>query len=680
MKQVFLISAALFVYSNFTAQTLRSYERAGDEAFRNKNYGVAVQYYGDVLKRRNDDFSLWWKYGESARMYQSFPEAERSYQKIATSPKHKGKHPLVDFRMAEVKKNLGDYDAAISYFEKFLAERPAKAEPSFFQKAQSEIEFCQTAKIIAATPTGVEIKHLGKEINSAWNEFAPTVVGDTLFYASNRFDKKSDKGKQKSKLNKVMLASKSGRGREPGRGFPSTDTAHIAHTAFSPDGHYVIFTVCKDLNAYDKRCELWLTVIDRRNRWLPAIRLPEPINVAGYTTTQPSIGFDAATQGPVLWFASDRPGGKGKLDLWSVPLDTNFFCPCSLPLPGKKIAHLPKFSQPENAAILNTAENDGTPFFFAPAQKLYFSSEGLPGLGGYDIFSSDKKGGEFAAPQNAGPGLNTSFNDLYFYLKPDAKNGYLSSNRPGAFYLDEKTKAACHDIFSFKLPAPEKPLPLPTDTLPTLAEKKPDLPPTLPSLPLAEPPTLMDFNGLPLYFDNDEPDKRTRRTTTKLTYEETAQAYLERQREYRERFAGNIDGAQAEEAEQQVDNFFETGIRRGYDRLGQLCDILFARLENGEAIEVLIKGFTSPRAESDYNLNLGKRRVSSVRNHFEAWAEGILQPYLRSGKLKITETSFGETTARASISDQLADERNSIYHPDAARERRVEIVEVREQK
>lgn len=681
MKKIFLISATLFVYVQLQAQTLRSYERAGDEAFKNKNYGAAIQYYGDVLKRHDSDFSLWWKYGESARMYQSFPEAERSYQKIATSPKHKEKHPLVDFRMAEVKKSQGDYEGAISYFEKFLTEKPKKAESTFFEKAQAEIERCRTAKTLAATPTNVEIKHLGKEINSPWNEFAPTVVGDTLFYTSNRFDKKSDKGKQKAKLHKVMLASKSGRGREPGRGFPSTDTAHIAHTAFSPDGHYVFFTVCQDLNAYDKRCELWLTVIDRRNRWLPAIRLPEPINLPGYTTTQPNIGYDADAQGPVLWFSSDRPGGKGKLDLWSLPLDTNFFCACNLPLPGKKIAYLPDFQQPENAVALNTAENDGTPFFHAPSQKLYFSTDGLPGLGGYDIFISDKKDNHFSAPTNAGAGINSSFNDLYFYLKADGLTGYLSSNRPGAFYMDEKNKAACHDIFSFRLPVPEKPVPpVVTDSLPRFVEKQPEPTPPAPTLPPVEVPKLMDFNGLPLYFDNDEPDKRTRRTSTKKTYEETAQAYLDRQREYRERFAGNTDGAKAEAAEQQIDDFFEAEIRRGYDRLGQLCDVLLSRLESGEAIEVLIKGFTSPRAESDYNLNLGKRRISSVRNHFELWSDGVLQPYLRAGKLKITETSFGETTARAGISDRLADERNSIYHPDAARERRVEIVEVRAQK
>lgn len=678
MKKLLLFSATLFVLANLSAQSLRSYVRAGDEAFRNKNYGAALQYYGDVLKKHPGDLPLWWKYAESARMHQSFQEAERSYQKVATSPKYKEKYPLLVFRIAEVKKSLGNYEEAITYFQQFLDEKPKKAEAAFFQKAQEEIERCQLAKQLTALPNKVEIKHLGKEINSPWNEFAPTVVGDTLFYASNRFDKKSDRGKEKAKLNKIMLASRGGRGREPGRGFPTIDTAHIAHTAFSPDGHYVFFTICKDLNAYDKRCELWMTVIDRRNRWLPGIRLPEPVNLPGYTTTQPSVGYDAELQSPVLWFASDRPGGKGKLDIWSLPLDTNFFCPCNLPLPGKKFNYLPEFQQPVNVEVLNTPENDGTPFFHAPSHRLYFSSDGLPGLGGYDIFSSDKKDGRFSAPENAGPGLNTSYNDLYLYLKPDGLNGYLSSNRPGSFYLDEKNKAACHDIFSVKMPEPEKPAPPTTDSL--LVPGNHPVIPDIPTPTPVEPPKLTDFSGLPLYFDNDEPDKRTRRTSTRKTYEETALVYLDRQTEYRENFAADMDLAKAEVAEQQVDDFFENEVRRGYNELGQLCDLLLSSLSTGEAIEVLIKGFTSPRAESDYNLNLGKRRVSSVRNHFESWSEGALQPYLRSGKLKITETSFGETTVRAGISDQLNDERNSIYHPDAARERRVEIVEVRLQK
>ena len=685
MKSVPSLSALIFVLlSALTAngQSLRSYERAGDDAFKKKDYGAAVQHYATVLKRDNDNLSVLWKYGECARLFYAYGEAEKSYKKIAASKRYLKDFPLLNYRFGEIKKGQGDYAAAIGFFEKFLAEKPVKAEPAFFEKALNEIEVCRAAQTLLAEDKQVEVKNLGKSINSAYSDFAPVVVGDTLFFSSYRFDKKNDRSKPKSKITKVMISSKGGRAREPGRGFPTTDTAHIAHTAFSPDGHYVVFSVCKNLNAYDIRCELWLTVVDRRNRWLPPVRLPEPINMPGYTTTQPSIGWDAYHQGPVLWFASDRPGGQGKLDLWYAPLDTVFFCPCALPMPGKKITRLPRFEQPVNAASVNTPESEGMPFFFAPTQQLYFSSEGWPGLGGYDIFSAKKDSIFFAEPKNAGPGLNSSYNDVYFYLKPDGLNGYLSSNRPGSLYLDEANKACCNDLWSFKLPKPVSPSqPAVTDSVPTVSVKspppEPETPAPVPVMP-ADPPKLQDFVGLPLFFDNDEPDKRTRRTTTRLTYEETVQTYLERQREYRDRFSSGLPDLKADEAEALVDNFFENEVRRGYDRLGQLCDLLLTRLQNGESVEVLIKGFTSPRAQTDYNLNLGKRRISSVKNQFAAFADGILQPYLRSGQLKITETSFGETTARADISDDLVDERNSIYHPDAARERRVEIVEIRE--
>ncbi len=681
MRQGSLIALLLSIFQlTAYSQSLRAYERAGDSAFEKKDYGAAVQYYGDVLKRHEQDYSLLWKYAESARLYNAFPEAERSYKKIIDSKRQKNRHPLAEYRLAEVKKSQGDYVTAIAYFEKFLEKQP-KTAGNYLEKAKSEIDACHQAQAIAATPMLVEIRHLGKEINSPWYEFAPSIVGDTLFYSSYRFDKRTDKGKQKRKLSKVMIAANGGRGREPGRGFPATDTAHIAHTAFSPDGHYVFFTVCKDLNANDKRCDLWMTIIDRRRRWLPPVKLPEPINMAGYTTTQPNIAYDNEAAGPVLWFSSDRPGGKGKLDLWRVPLDTNFFCECNLPLPGKKIGKLPGFDQPVNVAELNTPENEVSPFFFSPEQKLYFSSDGLPGLGGFDIFHASKEEGAFAAPQNAGPGLNTSYNDLYLILKNDGSGGYLSSNRPGAMYLDEKNKACCNDLFAFSLitpalnPIPKEPTEDSTD-LPLLALKTPKTAPTPPIPPLTVEPKLSDFNGLPLYFDNDEPDKRSRKTSTTKTYYETVEAFLARQREYRDRFSANLKAQQADAAEQMIDGFFENEVRNGADRFNLLCELLLDRLQKGAALEVVLKGYTSPRAKSDYNEKLAQRRISSVRNQFLAFNDGSLKPFLDDGMLKISELSFGETTAKAGISDKLTDERNSIYHPDAARERRVEIVEV----
>jgi outer membrane protein OmpA-like peptidoglycan-associated protein len=699
MNQKYWIILCLMILTALPgiAQSLRSYEKAGDQAFAIKDYATAFQHYKTVVDKDADNYTVWWKYAETARHFSAYQEADRAYSKVALSKKVRKNYPLLQYNIGKIKQTQGEYTAAVAAYETFLSDRP-KVEEKWFEKAKTEIEICHKAQKLALKSSKAEITHLPKAINSPYSDFAPIVVGDTLFYSSYRFEDKKSTTTPKNRLTKVMISSKGGRGREPGRGFPATDTAHIAHTAFSPDGHYIFYTVCKNDGVSDINCELWLTVLDRRNRWMKPMRLPEPVNMPGYTTTQPSIGYDPYYQGAVLWFSSNRPGGKGKMDLWYMPLDTNYFCECNLPFGGKKLDPLPDFDQPINAAALNTEGDDITPFFFAPTKTLYFSTDSRPGLGGFDIFSVEKavETDEFVGtPENVGPGLNSSYNDIYFYLQKDGLNGYLSSNRPGSYYIDEKSRALCNDLYSFKLPPAEpKPLPKPEPEPPVVVETpripegtsnvETKQPPTLPvptpappvpvPMPPAPLPSLEEFVGLPLYFDNDEPDRRTERTFTKKSYEETALTYLARQDWYRERMTLGLKNEEEIKAANMTDDFFENEVRKGYDRLNLLCDVLLAQLQAGQKVEVVIKGFTSPRARTDYNLNLGRRRISSVRNHLATFSEGVLQPYLTSGALKISEASFGETVARKGVSDNLKDERNSIYHPDAARERRVEIV------
>lgn len=685
-KFLFLILVFGIAAFSLNGQSLRAYERAGDKAMKNKDYGAATEYYGHVLQKHSEDSGVQWKYAECARLLYALPAAEKAYREVE---KLKGKHareefPLLDLRLGEVKMNAGDYAGAASQFEKFLAEKPQGASAEMLEKALHDLDNCRWAQgQLASAKPQITITHPGKEINGPFSDFAPAMVGDTLWYSSYRFDKKRSTQLPKPKLTRVMQSIKNGRAREPGRNFPAGDSVHVAHTAFTPDGNFVFFTLCKNKNAGEIRCELWHSFRDKRGRWVSPMRLPAPINLPNYTTTQPNVGYDATAKGPVLWFASNRPSpdsSGGGLDLWYVPLDTVWYCPCTLLDGPKKMKRPPEFKQPAYAAGLNTSANEGTPFFFGPTQTLWFSTDGeRPGFGGYDIYKSQKKGTAFTAPENAGAGLNTSYNDLYFFLQPDGSSGYLSSNRPGSYYLDESNKACCNDLFAFRLPQPEQPPKLPKDSLAPIPPLTPaiTLTPRAPTPPLV-PVKLQDFVGLPLYFDNDEPDKRTQRTATKKNYEETVLPYLDREEEYKTRFSEALKGEAAEKAIEQVEDFFENHIRRGYERLSQLAELLQVRLESGEQVEIFIKGFTSPRARSDYNINLGKRRISSVRNYFEVWNEGALRPFMLTGKLKVTETSFGETTARAGISDNLKDERNSIYHPDAARERRVEIVEIKQ--
>lgn len=669
MLRNFLIGIAVcLAATHLSAQSLKSYERAADEAMERLDYNAALQYYAAVLDRKKDDLGVWWKYGEAGRAYFALDEAEKAYQRVLAGDPDHDAYPLAPYRLAQIKKMKGQYAEATELLTAFLTNAPAAHSAA----AQQELDDCTWAIEALKNDSLPQIVHLGKTINSEYSDFAPVYQNDTLFFSSYRFDVKRDASKPRKKTTRLMRALPGSRARPPGRGFPDADSVHFAHTAFYAHGVFLVFNQCKNEPSGKIRCDLWLTVQDLRGRWIKPMRLPEPINLPEYTSTQPAIGFDSLALSPVLYFASDRPGGKGGLDLWSVILDTLWFCPCNRPLDARKSSFHPSFEQaPTPVEALNTEGDDLTPFFHDKSQTLFFSSDARQGFGGYDVYGAAKKGDQWETPYNLGAGVNTSYNDLYYFLKPDGLNGIVSSNRPGSFYLDPNNKACCNDLFDVHWPQP--------DTLVNRdpEPEKPFIVETPPEKPEPEEPTLEEFVGLPLYFDNDEPDPRTRRTTTRKNYETTVLRYLSNQEEYRAEFSNGLPKPRKEEAEDAIDAFFDNDVRAGYERLVEFAAQLLQHLQAGEKVEVLIKGYTSPRAQSDYNLNLGSRRVSSVINFFMEYENGALRKFAQDDSLRIAETSYGEARSARGISDDIADRRNSVYHPAAARERRVEIVRVR---
>ncbi|MFN7325263.1 MAG: hypothetical protein ACK5SQ_01635 [Chitinophagales bacterium] len=658
-------------------QSKRAYERAGDLAYQKKDYSSAFEYYGKVIEKAPNDLGAHLKFAESALQFAAYDIAERAYKVVLSKEKGNQKYPLAFLQLAIIAQTKGQYATAIELANSYL-QHPSR-DTVWIEKAHRLLSSCEWAINAQGEKPKAQIQHLDKKINSPFSDFSPVVRGDTLYFSSYRFEKTDRKTRNKTRNTRLMSSINGRAAREPLRGIPSGDSAHIAHPAFTPDGLFLIYTLCKNTSPSEIRCELWMINKDRKGRWTKPRRLPEPINLPGYTTSQPSISLDKDTNALTLWFASDRPGGKGKMDIWSVPLNSDWFCPCNLPIEARKPQKLPYFEAPQPVEAINTSENEWSPFYHSATETLYFSSEGHTGFGGQDIFQIHYPSGEkYGTIENLGTGINTSYNDSYFFLNEKGTSGYLSSNRPGSLYLDERNKACCNDLFFLEMSKdapneqelnPQKEGP-PTD--PELATSKQ----LQPENPTGQTGQWAEFKGLPLFFDNDEPDKRTRKTTTKKSYETTVLLYLEREQEYLQRYSAGLRETEAESAQQAITEFFQEEVRTGYEQLNQLCALLAQRLAAKDTVEVFIKGFTSPRAESDYNLNLGKRRISSVRNHLFEWSDGILAPYLNAGQLKVTEVSFGETTAKAGLSDDLKDERNSIYAPEAARERRVEIVEI----
>ncbi len=189
-------------------------------------------------------------------------------------------------------------------------------------------------------------------------------------------------------------------------------------------------------------------------------------------------------------------------------------------------------------------------------------------------------------------------------------------------------------------------------------------------------PDLSTMLPVVLYFDNDEPDKRTYRLYTARTYTDTYYPYIARKEEFKNRYTSPLSAAYKEAAVANIESFFEGDVKGGYATMQKFLSSLTARLQAGDKYEIQIKGYTSPRASNEYNLALGQRRVFALKNELREYMGGALASYLDSGMLRIKDISYGEELAPSNVSDSYEDQRASIYSVEASRERRATIVDL----
>ena len=647
-----IIIMLLLMSNVLCAQRPAALVKNGDEAMELADYYTAVHFYKQALEQK-EGVDIRYRLAEAARKFKAYELAIEQYEIIQKSSAF-SQFPNTLYGMGICYQALGDYAKAIEVLGQFLAGE--KRHQTYVKAARSLLDDC---KWVLEQEEDEEdenwtINRLPNRINSAYGEFGAYKNGDSLYYTSYRFELKDDRYHPTRKISKVMVTTNERQGRAMSRGF-NEDTVHTAHVAITNDRQLLFFNRCKFTEGAQIHCQLCVRKKDRRRRWSKAFTvLPEPVNVANFTATQPTIMWDSLAQKEYLIFVSNRSGGSGQFDFWQVAIPEN----------------LRKWEQPIALQGINTKESDISPDFHNKNQRLYFSSQRSPGFGGYDLFSIPYLGnGEWGEAENLGSAINSSYDDTYPFVVEADKQLYFSSNRPGGRYLDRDSKSCCPDIFKATI----VPSSVAVDSL--IAQEEIPQATFIPEedTPVFTPKTLEAFLPLQLFFDNDQPNPRTRKSTTRLAYSDTYFDYQDRETIYYDQFESD------EDAQDEVAAFFKDEVDLGYDRLEQFSSILLEVLEEGQRVEIFLKGYTSPRAKGDYNLLLGKRRVSAVRNHFETWQEGVFMVYIDTDQLHITEVSFGETQAASSAKDEKSGERLSIYSPAAARERRVEIIEVKKE-
>lgn len=418
-------------------QSLQAYEEKAEEAHEQKNYSASLAYHKillDVDPQRTDAL---FRGGEAAYHLQAFTEAKKLLEAIPDSLKN-GPYATTDFILGMAQKGLAEYNEAAESFKRFIKTHPPDSRLEVAQ-AKKEMEWLVWAMEEYAYPTGVEVTCLGDNVNTGNADFAPMRFADKLYFTSSYVSDTS--------LSEVMRIYSSIQDDPAQLSEINTNdsTKHSSHFSLTSDAQRLYYTICENgayINSF--RCEIYYRDKTYDGSWGPAVPLPRHINIDTCTTTQPAVGFVKKfsdegmllEQKEMLFFASDRPGGKGGMDIWACEIEQDY---------GGEVTG---FGTPY-ALDINTPQDDITPFFHSPSQTLYFSSNGREGLGGADVFSTKMNAdGNWEEPTNLGYPLNTSYDENYYTFHSGSRQAYFSSNRPGSTCADSSLLCICPDIYT----------------------------------------------------------------------------------------------------------------------------------------------------------------------------------------------------------------------------------------
>lgn len=385
------------------------------------NYYDAIDVLHEIVNEKPDNHHAMYHLGECYSKARDYVNAEKWYGKVIEAGAD-GAYPLVYYRYAMMEKMNGKYEQAKYTFAKFAL----RADAAYVDRARREIEACDFAQTAVGSPALFKVTHLDSQINTPYSEYSPAVFNEKLFYASLNHDTSMNAEKY---LSHLYSAEKNSADWRKGNLLPvpvNSADYHSGNCAFSSDGKRMYFTRCTDNGEANIHCMIFLSAFES-GFWTEPVALSEEVNMEEFTSTHPAVmQGDSLTD--ILYFASNRPGGKGGMDLWYSEV-----------LPDGKA------TAPVNlGAVVNTVDDEVTPFYYK--NKLYFSSDGHVGLGGLDIFYSSGLKSGWTKPQNIGYPVNSSADDFHYTRGETPKKYYFVSNRAGSIGL--KSATCCDDIFS----------------------------------------------------------------------------------------------------------------------------------------------------------------------------------------------------------------------------------------
>jgi peptidoglycan-associated lipoprotein len=582
-----------------------------DKAFNAAQYYTASALYKKAyakLKKREDKATAAFKAGECARMMNNSMEAEDFYGKAVAA---KYQDPIAILRYAEALKANGKYAEAIVKYNAYKAEVPS--DP----KGDTGVKASEQAQAWKDKPTRHRVDNLSA-LNSKYYDFAvaenPADTNSVVFTSSREeaVGTKNDNW-YGEKYYDLFVASRDNNGKWS----TPTSFTNVLNTensdgaaSFSADGKTMYYTTCphsKDKNTF---CQIMVSKM-ADGKWSEGVSLP--FNSETYTTGQPSLSPD----GKILYFVSDMPGGSGGKDIWMSRWDDASGA----------------WGTPANlGAGINTDGDEMFPYA-GRAGKLYYSSNGKPGMGGLDIFSSSFENGVWSEANNLKSPMNSSGDDFGLFFTNET-NGFLSSNREGGKGGD--------DIYNFIIP----PLNLAVAGKVYDTDTKVPIEGALVELFGSDGTTLSvktGSDGTYRYPLNPNVKyKISASFTGYLTkFEEFATIGLEEDKDYTYDFDFPLKSTEKPITVPEIFYDLDKATLRAESKKG--LDELIKTLEENPTITITLTAHTDYRADDAYNKKLSDRRAKSVMDYLIS--KGV-------DKDRLTSDGRGETQPKAVENDE----------------------------
>jgi len=304
-----------------------------------------------------------------------------------------------------------EYDKAEENYKLFL-EKTAK-QSELIPEAELRIKQCAIAKKLFASPSNIIVKNLGEKVNTKHGDYSSQVSldGKSLHITSRRAWENGESNPFRDPMFNnytediyLLKLNENRNWSSPSKLDMSRPEINEASVSISLDERKIY--LYKDSTGLG---DIFITEYSNEQ-----FNNAVPINLNDVNSNAWETHLMVSPDGKLLYFVSDRPGGKGKRDIYYME---------------KKGS---TWSAPKNLVAINTENDEDSPFVGLDNNILYYSSNGDKSMGGFDVFMTVRDAeGNWSPPVNLGYPINSPGNDLFFTSTADGKQSYLSSLRKG---------------------------------------------------------------------------------------------------------------------------------------------------------------------------------------------------------------------------------------------------------